>query len=108
MGKQASAKATAQRESVWRDRVARFSSSGQKVEVFCRDEGVSAWSFYQWRKRLGAVERQAKAPTAAAPFIDLGTVPAPPVCERTREDRRSDMEIRIELGGGIIVQIARR
>lgn len=109
MGKQASARATAQREAGWRDRLARFSSSGQRVEAFCKDEGVSAWSFYRWRKLLGAAKRQARAPAAAAPFIDLGTVPVPPMrAERTREDGHTGMEIRIELGGGIIVQIARR
>jgi hypothetical protein len=35
--------------------MARFRESGAKVSAFCRVEGVSVWSFYQWRKRLAAV-----------------------------------------------------
>lgn len=37
----------------WRRRMARFERSQQSVAEFCRKEGVSAPSFYQWRKRLG-------------------------------------------------------
>jgi transposase-like protein len=39
-------------EAVWRSRLRRFKSSGMSVTQFCRDEGVSVPSFYQWRKRL--------------------------------------------------------
>ena len=39
-------------ESVWRDRLARFRKSKLSVTEFCRHEGVSDPSFYQWRKRL--------------------------------------------------------
>ena len=39
-------------EAVWRDRLARFGESGLTVKEFCRTEGVSDPSFYQWRKRL--------------------------------------------------------
>jgi len=39
-------------EAVWRDRLARFGSSNLSVSQFCRKEGVSAPSFYHWRKRL--------------------------------------------------------
>jgi hypothetical protein len=37
---------------VWRDRLARFDKSKLTVVEFCRVEGVSNPSFYQWRKRL--------------------------------------------------------
>jgi len=39
-------------ESTWRDRLARFRKCGLTVKEFCRQEGVSDPSFYQWRKRL--------------------------------------------------------
>lgn len=39
-------------EMVWRDRLARFERSGLSVKEFCRQEGCSDPSFYQWRKRL--------------------------------------------------------
>jgi transposase len=40
------------KEVVWRQRLGRFRKSGLTVVAFCRSEGVSAPSFYQWRKRL--------------------------------------------------------
>ena len=39
-------------EAVWRERLARFSNCSLTVKEFCRQEGVSDPSFYQWRKRL--------------------------------------------------------
>jgi Transposase len=38
----------------WRRRLERFGSSGVSVARFCRREGVSVASFYQWRKKLAA------------------------------------------------------
>ena len=39
-------------ESTWRGRMARFRGGTLTVVEFCRREGVSVPSFYQWRKRL--------------------------------------------------------
>lgn len=39
-------------EAVWHQRLARFQRSDLTVVEFCRREGVSDPSFYQWRKRL--------------------------------------------------------
>ena len=36
----------------WRERLARWRCSGFSVSEFCRREGVSQPSFYQWRKKL--------------------------------------------------------
>ncbi len=36
----------------WRDRIRRFSVSGQTVARFCAAERVSVPSFYSWRKKL--------------------------------------------------------
>ena len=40
------------KEELWRSRFQRFQASGLSVTRFCRVEGVSMPSFYQWRKRL--------------------------------------------------------
>jgi transposase-like protein len=45
-------KSTTMAEAVWRERMARFRRGGLSVAEFCRREGVSDPSFYQWRKRL--------------------------------------------------------
>ena len=37
----------------WRERLRRFDASGMTVLRFCQAEGVSAASFYTWRRRLG-------------------------------------------------------
>ena len=42
----------------WAERLVRFAKSGQTVSAFCRDEGVSAPSFYQWKRKLGRVNRK--------------------------------------------------
>lgn len=38
--------------AVWGERLRRYERSGLTVAEFCRREGVSAPSFYQWRRRL--------------------------------------------------------
>ena len=39
-------------EAEWRERLARFRECNLTAKEFCRQEGVSQPSFYQWRKRL--------------------------------------------------------
>lgn len=41
-----------EKEAVWRKRLWRYGKSHLTVARFCRSEGVSAPTFYQWRKRL--------------------------------------------------------
>ncbi len=45
------------KEVVWRKRLRRFERSDLTVVAFCRSEGVSAPSFYHWRKRLAERDR---------------------------------------------------
>jgi hypothetical protein len=37
---------------MWRERIAEHDRSGLSVRKFCKDRGLTAWSFYFWRKRL--------------------------------------------------------
>ena len=41
-------------ERWWRRLVDRQAATGERVEEVCKRQGVSTWSFYQWRKRLQA------------------------------------------------------
>ena len=43
---------TATKLDLWRERVAEHGRSGLPVKQFCKERGLSAWSFYCWRKRL--------------------------------------------------------
>ena len=89
----------------WRELVARQVRSGLSVQAFCRQERLNAWTFYGWRSRLR--ERTAAADTAAvggsaepeptAGFIDLGALGS----------SSSRCEIRLDLGGGVVLQVVR-
>ncbi len=50
-------------QDLWRQRLQRFERSGLSAVAFCAQEGVSAPSFYAWRRRL----RPRTAPPAARP-----------------------------------------
>ena len=90
--------------AVWRGLIAQQASSGLAVQEFCQREGLNASVFWRWRSRLarsregGQVRaRPQPAPEAAAPFIDLGDF-------RTSGAR---LEVRLDLGAGVVLSIAR-
>jgi len=115
MGKGASPAASiAKKEAIWRDRFARHAVSKQSTEAFCRSESVSSALFYHWRKRLGIkAASSALAPrTPSATFIDLGAVNDPAADAALKiitNDAipRTGIELRIELGGGMVLTIVR-
>jgi hypothetical protein len=39
-------------EEQWRERIAEQGQSGLSVKQFCKERGLTQWSFYRWRKRL--------------------------------------------------------
>ena len=89
-------------EATWREFFARQSASGISVLEFCRAERLNPGVFRRWRSMLndnGKVvpARPRTKAKAAAPFIDIGTVDA----------TRSRFEVRLELGSGMILSIAR-
>ena len=89
-------------ESTWRELFARQAASGMSVLEFCRAEHLNPGVFRRWRLMLNGNGKvvKAKAPRHAkgmAPFIDIGAVDA---C-------RSRFEVRLELGSGMILSIAR-
>lgn len=45
----------------WTDRLERYQKSGQTVSDFCQKEGISAPSFYQWKKQLAGEPNSSKA-----------------------------------------------
>jgi hypothetical protein len=91
-------------EAGWRQHFCRQSSSGLSVTEFCKREGINAALFRRWRlvlkdcdddrRVISQTERVAEGP---APFIDLGDL-------RSAGPR---FEVRLELGAGVILSIAR-
>ena len=43
------------RRKYWRKLIAEQQASGQKALAFCREHGISQYSFYKWRQRLRQV-----------------------------------------------------
>jgi hypothetical protein len=56
----------------WQRRMTRFEEARQSVAEFCRKEGVSAPSFYQWRKRLTQRPRPAEEAAGFRPVRLVG------------------------------------
>jgi hypothetical protein len=50
------------KRQAWQQRLERFESSGLSVVAFCRQEGVSAHSFYYWKQRVAATGCPVGAP----------------------------------------------
>lgn len=91
-------------EATWRELFSRQVTSGKAVTAFCRAEGINPGLFRRWRSALGRSRRsrvrvrQAPAMSAqAAPFIELGGLGA----------TNPRFEVRLELGGGLVLSIAR-
>ncbi len=88
--------------AAWRELFSRQVSSGVSVPEFCRREGLNANVFRRWRLSLKGSGRSHPVearpePAAAIPFIDLGDL----------RSGGSRLEVRLELGAGVILSIAR-
>lgn len=46
-----------ERIAIWQQRLDRYAISNQTVTDFCKTEGVSVPSFYQWKRRLSTPHR---------------------------------------------------
>ena len=96
------------------DQQRRFDASGQSAAAFCRAEGVPVSTFYQRRARLKKQGRRNgnSAGATVASFIDAGALvvsaPARPAALPLQAaERRDGVEVCIDLGGGVVVRVAR-
>lgn len=94
------------KEVEWRQRLARFAASSEQIKPFCQAELVSEATFYRWRKQLA--ESGDAMPSG---FIDVGVMPPPAAqsatqCELTGAG--AALEVRLDLGHGLVLQIVRR
>jgi len=91
---------------VWRELLAKFADSGLSVRAFCAQERISTSSFNWWRCRFNG-SRHAQPSTGRSPvvaadeFVDLGTLSAPAASHAER------FELRLDLGGGLVLQLVR-
>ena len=89
-------------EATWRQLFSRQEASGTTATEFCRREGINKNVFHRWRTALlatGARSAVNSVPTPAQPasFIDLGALSAP----------SSRWEVRLDLGNGVVLSVAR-
>lgn len=90
-------------EATWREIFARQAGSGLLVSQFCRQERLNPGVFRRWRSALEsssapqAKAKRSRAAQRAKPFVDLGALGS----------GESRWEIRLELGGGVILNLVR-
>jgi hypothetical protein len=89
-------------EATWRELFSRQAASGMAASEFCRREGINKNVFHRWRVALlGSGVPAEVTPVAACAeptsFIDLGALRAP----------SSRWEVRLDLGQGIVLSVAR-
>ena len=82
-------------EAHWQELIERQRASGRSQVAFCRDEGVALSTFTYWARRISAGK---EVSAAAVDFISLGeVVTAAP----------STLCVRLDLGGGVTLEIRR-
>ena len=65
------------RRRVWQARLRRFAESDLSVAAFCRQERVSAPSFYEWRRKLARTNGTRSVARREAPvFVPVRIEPA--------------------------------
>jgi len=89
----------------WRGVLGDFAHSGLSVEGYCEGEGLCRSSFYRWRRLLGGAQApvsplKERAANAGTDFIDLGPVAV--------SRPSTGLELRVELGGGVVLHLTRR
>ena len=61
----------AERSSLWQTHHQQQRNSGLSIEAYCRREGISKQSFYQWRRRL---ENESQQPPPSTPLIRFAEI----------------------------------
>jgi len=100
-------------EQSWRAVLERFDGAAMTLKAFCRHEGLTRSSFSLWRSRLRTDPLRTPAPAVAqsatlAPkpsFVDLGLLGA---AASVPTAVHTELDLRIELGGGLSLHLVRR
>lgn len=92
-------------EAFWREAIARQRASALSQTAFCAREGLAVSTFTLWSTRLrGAAELVMPRSSPDPQFIDctaLLSSPAPGPCETNA------LHVRLDLGGGLTLEIRR-
>ena len=94
-------------EAMWRDRLTRFRECGLTVKEYCRQEGVSDPSFYQWRQRLDMVPQGSKRVhrSGNGPTKTVKSQPFVPVKVSSSERVPNLGLAEVELPSGVLIRV---
>jgi hypothetical protein len=96
--------ADSSRRKLWLARIQRHSQCDLTVAQFCRREGISAPSFYQWKKKL--TSDGAAAQVAAPRFVPVRVAdPVPAVPATLRLPGGASIELPSTLGPERLVEL---
>ena len=79
----------------WRDLISEQQQSGKSIAEFCRERGLRAWQFYEWKKRLKESE--------ASQFLEVRVRPAAESREPAAAHGQG-IEIRLNGGRSLVVE----
>ena len=67
------AKSNNERRQFWQMVIETWQESGMSVSKFCKAEGLSEGTFYNWRKKLSGAHSQRNKPAAPGPsaFVEI-------------------------------------
>ena len=87
-------RATTSKDEQWRERIAEQGRSGLSVKQFCKERGLTEYSFYAWPKRL-----RKKEPVCFA-LVERGAARQEPATEAGLELLLASGE-RLRIGAGV-------
>ena len=109
-----SSKQPKQIELLWRDRVQRHIDSGKSQAKFCLEEQCSLPSLAYWRDRFKVSSKRNPSIAAELSLRDNHFVDAGPLSMEIPDSKKPDisgavggLQLRLDLGGGVVLQISR-
>jgi len=88
----------------WREIFERRAKSGLAIAAFCQREGIAKSSYERWRTQLAHAARDADGAVATSDtgFVDVGVLG-----RRTETGPSARIDVRLELGHGIVLHVVR-
>lgn len=94
-------------EGHWRALIAEQEQSGQSVRQFAEDKGLSAWSMYRWRRRLGLSKRRGRRDVGAGNEAETELVAVDVISSGRLVSSGDEGFLVVEVGADMRVQVRR-
>jgi transposase-like protein len=106
VGDKTSVSKNQQREQFWREIVTGQPRSGMSVVAWCDEHGVSAPSFYVWRKRVS--QRDAERKLRRAPLLPVEIIPSGADESASALEIELPSRVRVHVRPGCELELLRR